>query len=76
LPVGSHHSPSTQSAELTAGVAIVTAAIEANAIMTTATRWRTDVLTTGLPRGVCIIEPGPAIEVKPVLLDEPKPGPC
>jgi hypothetical protein len=38
LPVGSHHSPSTQSAELTAGVAIVTAAIEANAIMTTATR--------------------------------------
>jgi hypothetical protein len=49
LPVGSHHSPSAQSAELTAGVAIVTAAIEANAIMTTATRWRKHVLTAGLP---------------------------
>jgi hypothetical protein len=36
LPVGSHHSPFAQSAELTAGVAIVTAAIQANAIIKTA----------------------------------------
>ncbi len=65
MPVGSHHSPPAQSAELTAGVAIVTAAIEANIIMTTATRWRTNVFTTGLPSGVCTIESGPAAQVKP-----------
>jgi hypothetical protein len=49
LPVGSHHSPSAQSAELTAGVAIVTVAINADATMTTGTRWRTNVLIAGLP---------------------------
>jgi hypothetical protein len=69
LPVGSHHSPPAQSAELTAGVAIVTAPIEANAIIATATRWRMNVLTTvficGPPWwGVCTIESGPAAEVK------------
>jgi hypothetical protein len=36
LPVGSHHWPSAQSAELTAGVAIVVAAVAASAIITTA----------------------------------------
>jgi hypothetical protein len=49
LPVGSHHSPSAQSAELTAGVAIVTVAINANATMTTGTRWRTNDFIAGLP---------------------------
>jgi hypothetical protein len=38
LPVGSHHSPSAQSAKLTAGVTIVAAAIGAIAITTTATK--------------------------------------
>jgi hypothetical protein len=38
LPVGSHHWPSAHAAELTAGVAIVTAAIDANATMMMGTR--------------------------------------
>ena len=38
LPVGSHHSPSAHSAEFTAGVAIVAAAIDANATLMMGTR--------------------------------------
>jgi hypothetical protein len=41
LPVGSHHWPSAQSAELTAGITVVVAAIDVNAIVTTAARRRT-----------------------------------
>ncbi|WP_197508976.1 MULTISPECIES: hypothetical protein [unclassified Mycobacterium] len=47
---------SAQSAELTAGVAIVTAAVDANAIMATTTRWRTNVLIVGLPSCLTFIE--------------------
>jgi hypothetical protein len=49
LAFESHQSPFAHSAELTAGVAIVTAAIDANAIMATRTRWRTNALIAGLP---------------------------
>jgi hypothetical protein len=49
LAFGSHHSPFAQSARLTAGVAIVTAAIGANAITTMGTSRQTIVLIEGLP---------------------------
>jgi hypothetical protein len=49
LAFGSHHSPFAQSAELTAGVAIVMAAIGANAIKTTGTSRLTNILIEGLP---------------------------
>jgi hypothetical protein len=42
--LASHHSPFAQSAKLTAGVAIVAAAIGANAITTTGTSRLTNVL--------------------------------
>jgi hypothetical protein len=44
LALESQISPFAHSAELTAGVAIVEAAIGANAIMTTGTRRRTNIL--------------------------------
>jgi hypothetical protein len=54
--LGSHHSPFAHSAELTVGVAMVTAAIVtnamtigANAIMTTGPSRRTNVLVGRLP---------------------------
>jgi hypothetical protein len=46
--LASHHSPFAQSAKLTAGVAIVTAAIGANAITTTGTSRLTIVLIESL----------------------------
>jgi hypothetical protein len=64
FPVGSHHSPSAQSAELTAGVAIVTAAIDAKAIMAMTTRRRMNILIVDLPLVLSIIEPSPGRRVK------------
>jgi ketosteroid isomerase-like protein len=49
LALGSQNSPSAHWAELTAGVAIVTAAIDANATITTRTTWPTNFLNAGLP---------------------------
>ena len=49
-PSGPHHSPFAHCAELTAGVAIVTAAIGANAITTTGRSRRTNVPMGASPR--------------------------
>jgi hypothetical protein len=50
---------------LIAGVAIITAAIDANATMMAGTRRRTNAFICGpFPRGMCIIEPSRGIEVK------------
>jgi hypothetical protein len=61
LPVGSHHWPGSQSAELTAGVTIVTAAIDANVTMTAETRRRTNVLIADLPN---VIGECPLLEIQ------------
>jgi hypothetical protein len=60
LAFGSHNSPFAHSAELTAGVAIVTAAIGASATVTTSTTSRTNVLIAGLPLVCSALAAAPA----------------
>jgi hypothetical protein len=65
LAFASHQSPFSHCAELTAGIAIVTAAIDAEATITTDTASRINILIAGPPpSGVYIIEPSPGREVK------------
>jgi ketosteroid isomerase-like protein len=70
LAFGSHNSPFAHWAELTAGVAIVTVAIDAAATMTTSARRPTNFLNAGLPswRIPHRTEPGRTGQDRPVRL--------
>jgi hypothetical protein len=65
LAFASHHSPFAQSARLTAGIAIVTAAIDPNAAAAADTARVINVFISCLPQSAyASIEPSRSIEVK------------
>jgi hypothetical protein len=65
LAFASHHSPFSHCAELTAGIAIVTAAIDPNATVAADNTRRINVLIAASPYvDICIIEPSRGVEVK------------